>query len=126
MPPQVRRAASLTLILALYALGISSPTCLVGSFVGPHILIPALVHAIVGLVLVVGLVGILNRRGWARWLLILVTGSVALGQPIALVREAIAGPIDRVGVLFWLTIALLLGAVTLNLASSAVRVWFTG
>jgi hypothetical protein len=124
IPPQVWGAATLTLILACYAVAFSVPLGLVGSFVGWHILIPALVHALLGLALVVGLLGILSRRRWARWLLVFVTGSVALGLPIGLVREAIVGEIDRAAILFWLTISRVSAAITLNLSSSTVRVWF--
>jgi hypothetical protein len=125
MPPQVWGAASLTLMLACYAVVFSVPLCIGGAFVGWHILIPGLVHALLGLALVVGLVGILDRRRWARWLLVFVTGSVALGLPIALVREAIVGDIDGPAVVFWLTIALVSAAVTWNLSSSGVRCWFS-
>jgi hypothetical protein len=123
VPPQVWGAATLTLILASYAVVVSVPLCITGSFVGWHILIPALVHAILGLTLVVGLLGILARRRWARWLLVLVTSLVALGLPIAMVREAIVADIDRVTVIFWLTISLTSAAVALNLSSPAVGVW---
>jgi hypothetical protein len=124
VPPQVWGAASLTLVLACYTVAVAVPGCLAGSFVGWHILIPAFVHAILGLTLVIGLLGILAQRRWARWLLVSVTGLVALGLPIALVREAVIASIDPVAVIIWSTIALISAAVTLSLSSRAVSVWF--
>ncbi len=45
MPPSVPPASALTLFLAVYAAATAGPGCIVGLFVGPHILIPALVFA---------------------------------------------------------------------------------
>jgi hypothetical protein len=123
VPPQVWGAATLTLILASYAVVFAVPLCITGSFVGWHILVPGLVHAILGLTLVVGLLGILARRRWARWLVVSVTSLVAFGLPVAMVREAIVANIDRVAVVFGMTISLISAAVTLNLSSPAVGVW---
>ena len=69
MPPQVWMTARLALILAIYADVASIPLCITGSFVGYHILIPGLLHAIVGAALHIGLQGLWGKRRWARWFL---------------------------------------------------------
>jgi hypothetical protein len=110
---------------SLWRRHVSVPICLVGSFVGPHILIPGIVHAILGGILLVACIGLWYRQCWARWLLILLSLVVALAIPIALVRElALTASIPESGAFFFLAIAALFALVALNLLTSAARAWF--
>lgn len=128
-PPHVWGAAVLTMILALYAEAMAVPLCISGAFVGPHILIPGVVHAILGPVLLVSCLGLWNRRRWARYLLLILSGVMALGLPVAIARDAISGALGREGkegALVFLVFALVFGLIAWNLSRPAVRRWLNG
>ena len=48
MPPLVKAAAALTLLLAAYGLVMALPILLTGLFVGPHVLVAGALHAALG------------------------------------------------------------------------------
>jgi hypothetical protein len=50
-PPHVQAAIIISFLLGLYAAMFSVPLCLIGSFVGPEILITGLMHAVLSTVL---------------------------------------------------------------------------
>ncbi len=126
MPRCIRIASVLTLILAAYAAAISVPGIIAGLFVGPHLLIAAVVHALFAPVLIVSLTGLLRRKRWARWLLLVLSAIMALGLPIAIVRDWKAGNIDVGTAIPWLLISLAFGLIALNLSDFNAIAWFTG
>ena len=100
MPLHVRVAIIISLLLGLYALVFSVPLCLIGSFVGPQILIPGVLHAVLGAVLLVGCQGILSQQRWARWLMVLVSGLVVFAVPIWIARDSLQAGSVPDGALF--------------------------
>jgi len=123
-PPQIRVAIILLSFLGYYAAVFSVPLCLVGSFVGPHILIPGVVHALVGVALLVGCRGILSRQRWARWLMVLVSGFIVVSVPIWIVRDSLQAASIPDGALFFLMFPVLFALLALNLISPTAGVWF--
>lgn len=123
-PPQVRVAILISLLLGAYAAIFSVPLCLTGSFVGLHILVPGIVHAVLGAVLLVACRGVLSQQSWARWLLVLVSGLFVFGVPILIARESLlAGGVPD-GALFFLVFPILFALIAFNLMSPAASVWF--
>jgi hypothetical protein len=125
MPRSVRAADALTLLLAVYAAATAGPSCIVGFFVGPHILIPAIVFAVLTPVLFVSRRGLEHRRRWARWLLIVLSAVAAPALTIAIVRALIAKEIDPAMATPWLLIVLCSAVIALTLAGSSASVWCT-
>jgi len=124
MPPHVWTAATLTLLLAVYADVMSVLFCINGLFGGLHVLILGVVHALLGAVLLVAWRGLLHRRRWSRWLLVLVSGLVAMALPIWTAREGLQAGSIPVAAFFVVIISVLFALVTLNLLSSSASVWF--
>jgi hypothetical protein len=124
-PPHVHVAAALTLVLAMYAAVMSVPLCCTGAFVGPHILIPGVMHAVLAVILFSSWNGLQHQRRWSRWLLVVLPAFVALALSIAVLRGRMAGEIDAGSTVFFLIIALAFALIASNLASSAVQGWFT-
>jgi hypothetical protein len=124
-PPHVHVAAALTLILALYAAVMSVPLCCTGAFVGPHILIPGVMHAVLATILFSSWNGLLHQRRWSRWLLVILSGVVAPALSIAVLRGWLFGDIDAGTTTFFLIISVAFALIASNLSSSAVRAWFT-
>src|SRR4051794_5124194 len=104
MPGRVRLAATLILLLGLYAAFVSIPICLVGSFVGPHILIPGIVHAVLASVLFYSWNGPLHQRRWARRLLIVLSAVGALALLVAIGQSSIAQTSDVGAAIFFLAV----------------------
>ncbi len=100
-PPHVRVSIIISLLLGLYASVFSVPLCLVGSFVGPQILIPGVVHAVLGAVLLVGCHGISSRQCWARSLMVLVSGLIVFAVPIWIARDSLQAGSVPDGALFF-------------------------
>ena len=125
MPPSVRAASALTMFLAIYAAATAGPGCIVGLFIGPHILIPALVLAAVVPVLFLSQRGLVHRRRWARWLLIVLSTVAALAITIAIVRALTAKELDFPTAIPWLLFSLCSAWITLNLSGSAANAWCT-
>jgi hypothetical protein len=129
LPRSVRAASALTLLLALYAAATAGPGCMVGLFVGPHILIPAVVSAVLAPVLFLSWYGLHLRRHWAKWLLIVVSSVAALAIPIALVRDLMVGNVEGLTaipwLIPWLIIWLCFALIAFNLSSQSARVWYT-
>jgi len=125
MPPSVRAASALTLFLAVYAAATAGPGCIVGLFVGPHILIPALVCAVLAPVLLLSRRGLVHQRRWARWLLIVLSAAAALALTIAIVRALTGKEIDFPMAIPWLLIALCFALIALTLSGSSANIWCT-
>jgi hypothetical protein len=84
----------------------------------------AVVHALLGLVLFVSWYGLLRRKRWARWMLLLVSGFVALALLIAIVGKSLGEGTFPVGADYFLLIAALFALNTLALSTSSARAWF--
>jgi hypothetical protein len=123
-PPHVRVAIIISLLLGLYATVFAVPLCLVGSFVGPQILIPGVVHAVLGAVLLVGCQGILRQQHWARWLTVLVSGLIVFAVPIWIARDSLRAGSVPDGALFFLIFPGLFAVLAFNLISPSASVWF--
>ena len=123
-PPHVRVAINISFLLGLYAAVFSVPLCLVGSFSGPHILIPGVVHAVLGAVLLVSCRGIRSRQRWARWLIVVVSGLIVLAVPIWIARESLQSGRVPDGALFFLIFPVLFVLLAFNLLSPSAGVWF--
>jgi hypothetical protein len=125
MPSLVRLAATLTRFLAFYAAVMSVPICVVGSFVGPQILIPGIVHAVLAFVLYYSWKGLLHQRRWARWLLVVLSALGALALLIAIGQSSVAHTIDLVDAIFWLAVSLFFAVIAWALSTKSAGVWFT-
>jgi hypothetical protein len=79
----------LTSILLYYCIGMIVPSFLVGMFVGPQILIGAIVHALVAVYLFLARRGIIQQKKWAFTLLFLL-GLFGLAAFPAAFVEALA------------------------------------
>ena len=123
-PPHVGAAIIISFLLGLYATVFAVPLCLVGSFVGPQILIPGVVHAVLGAVLLVGCQGILRQRRWARWLTVLVSGLIVFAVPIWIARDSLRVGSVPDGALFFLIFPGLFAVLAFNLISPSASVWF--
>ena len=123
-PPHVRVAIIISLLLGLYASVFSVPLCLIGSFVGPQILIPGVLHAVLGAVLLVGCQGILSQQRWARWLMVLVSGLIVFAVPIWIARDSLQAGSVPAGALFFLGFPFLFALLAFNLISPSASVWF--
>ena len=124
MPPHVWAAAVLTLLLAFYADVISIFYCINGLFGNLHVFIFGIVHFLIGAVLHIAWRGLLHRRLWSRWLLVFVSGVVAITLLIWTALECLqAGSIPE-GTVIILAISVLFTLITLNLLSSSANVWF--
>jgi hypothetical protein len=124
MPPPVWTAAALTPLLAVYADVMSVLFCINGLFGNFQIFIFGVVHASIGAVLLVAWRGLLHRRRWSRWLLVLISGLVAMVLPIWTAQECLQAGSIFMGALFVLIIAVLFALITLNLSSPSASVWF--
>jgi hypothetical protein len=124
MPPGVKVAATLTFLLAAYGGAISLPICATGLFVGPHILITGVVHAILGILLLVAWRGLLHQRRWAMWTLLVVSGFVASSLPILLARDWLGGRINLEHLRYWLVFPILFGLIVASLAIESSSKWF--
>jgi hypothetical protein len=125
MPRRVRAASALTLLLAVYAAVTAGPGCIAGLFVGPHILIPAIVFAALAPVLLVSWRGLEHRRRWARWPLIVLSAVAAPVLTITLVRASIAKETDLATATPWLLIVVCCVVIARNLAASSASLWCT-
>jgi hypothetical protein len=125
MPPSVRAASALTLFLAVYAAATAGPGCILGLFVGLHILIPALVFVALAPVLFLSQRGLMHRRRWARWLLIVLSAATALALTIAIFRALMGKEIDLPTAIPWLLISSCSALITLTLSGSSANIWCT-
>jgi len=123
-PPQVWVAMIVSLLLGLYAELASVPLCLAGLFVGPHIFVPGLFHAVLGVVLLAGWMGLLRRRPWARWLLLLASAFMVLAIPSWAVWESLQVWRISEDAVFFLPFSALFALITFNLASKRAGAWF--
>jgi hypothetical protein len=123
-PPHVWAAGLLTLLLAVGSDFVSVPLCITGSFVSLHILALGLLIALLGVVLSVAFIGLLYRRRWARWALILIPGAVAIAMPISIARECMVSMRVPDGLLPLLLFPILFAGIPLNLLSRAAGRWF--
>ncbi len=124
MPSHVRSAASLTLFLSLYAGAMSVPICLVGSFAGPHILVPGVIHAAMAAVLFFSWRGLTRRRRWARSLVVALSACAAIALITVIVYSSTVGPIDPVGAIFFLAVSLLFALNLWTLSTKSAILWF--
>jgi hypothetical protein len=76
--------ALLLQFLYFYAAGMAVPLLMVGLFVGPQILAACVVHVFVAMALYLGRRGLLRRRRWAKWLLLLVSAPGAMVLPASI------------------------------------------
>lgn len=125
LPIQVQTAASLTRFLAVYAAVMSVPLCLLGSFVGPEILIAGVMHAAIAPVLFYSRKGLLEGRQRATLLLVFLSAFGGLALLVAIVQGWRAGIIDVPGMIFWLAVSLYLSAIAWMLSTTTARAWFT-
>ena len=98
--------------------------CINGLFGNFHVFILGVVHALLGAVLLVAWRGLLHRRRWSRWLLVFVSGFVAITLPIWAARECLQAGSIPVGAFFVLAISVLFALITLNLLSLSASAWF--
>jgi hypothetical protein len=124
MPRPVRLAATLAECLAAYGILMAPPGILVGMFVGPHILVPALVHGALGVVLFILWKGVKRRSRFSRWSLIGLSLLVAFALPAVIVREAILGSIDFVGGGIFLGLAFTFAFTAALLLTAPATAWF--
>ncbi len=124
IPRPVSDAATLTLFLAGYAAFVSVLLCLAGSFTGPQILIPGLVHAVLAAILFCSWRGLRDRRLWARRLLIVLSAFGSLALLVLIVGSAIAGEFSLGGAIFYGVISLFFALITWSLMTRSSRVWF--
>jgi hypothetical protein len=100
------------------------PGILVGMFVGPHILIPALVHGALGVVLFMLWRGVKKRSRPSRWSLIGLSLFVAFALAAAIVYEAILGSIDVASGVVFLGLSFTFACTAVLLLSSPASTWF--
>ena len=101
MPPSVHVASGLTLVLAICAAATAGPACILGLIFGPHILILALAYAALAPVLFLSQRGLVHRRRWARWLLIVLSAVTAAAITIAIVCALIGNVIGFTTASLW-------------------------
>jgi hypothetical protein len=124
MPRSVRVAATLSECLGAYGVLMAPPGVLLGMFVGPHFLIPALVHGAFGLVLFILSKAVIKRSRWSRWSLFGFSLFSACALAATIVYEAILGSIDAVGGVIFLGLSFTLAFTAVLLLSSSARTWF--
>lgn len=108
------------LLLGGYGILAFFPLCLVGSFVGPHILAGALFHLVAGFVSLLVLAGLKRSRPWAPWagvaLSVIIVGVTSLAS-----IEILRGTVDRAAAIVPLAVSLLFLVVLVRLIAVTLR-----
>jgi hypothetical protein len=123
-PRHVWVAIMISLLLGLYAVVFSVPLCSVGSFVGPQSLIPGLMRAVLGAVLLVGCQRILSQQRWARSLMVVVSGLIVFAVPTWIAQDSLQAGSVSDGALFFLILPGLFAIIAFNLISPSASVRF--
>jgi hypothetical protein len=124
MPPGIKVAATLSFVLAAYGLAIALPLCATGLFTGPHILIPAALHALLGVVLLSAWKGLLHQRCWARWSLLFVSGFMAVPLAAVIARDWLRDGNVPENQRFFLTFPVLFALLAFSVAVHSSGEWF--
>jgi hypothetical protein len=127
MPPHVWGACTWSSLLGLFNLATGIPVCVVGSFSGPHIFFPGVVQAVSGVALLVGWQGLLHRREWARWLLLLVSALMLVAIPTWIAWESWQSGSVAEGATLLMVLSVFLISyilIAISLASTRAGGWF--